>query len=337
MKQGLLIVGNQVPEDWEFRKGVETATGEKWNVRVCVINRFDGIRKYTRYLTFFLGPLQIFFRRNRYSKILSWEQFLALMIAFYCRLFHVRSCPPIYVMALIYKPKKGLIGRLFAWFVRYAVTSRYVKRIIVYSKSEVAYYSELFGVSEEKFFVEVLGIEDRPDLRCAGPDAREKYYLAPGRSNRDYDFLRSAWPEDGSTIYVVCDVETAEDAGRIRYLKNCHGDEYLRLLAGSYAVLVPLQSEKISSGQMVFLQSAMLGKPVITTWNETVGDYVEDGETGVVIEKTETALCRALEALDDPDRYQQMSRRAREVFLSRFSLFDMGKRVGARITGDLSE
>ena len=161
-KKRLLVVGNVVPQDWEFHRGVEAATGKPWDVQVNVINRYDGLHRFTRYLTYLFAPLRLFFIRNRYEKIVYWEQFLGLVLVFYCRLFHVKKCPEISIMALIYKPKGGLIGKVFAWFVRYAVTSEHVRRIIVYSQSEVEYYSGLFGVPKGKFVAETLGQADRP-------------------------------------------------------------------------------------------------------------------------------------------------------------------------------
>lgn len=328
-KKRLLLVGNRVPEDWEFRRGVEAETGCPWEVKTSIINEYNGLKKYTRYLTYFTAPLRLFLERNRYETIVSWEQFLGLMIAFYCRLFHVRNCPKLYVMALIYKPKPGLIGKLFAWFVRYAVSSKYVTKIIVYSQSEVPYYANLFGVSEDRFAMELLGVADEPELRKEQRSPQGKrYYLAAGRSNRDYDFLRAAWPRDREEMVVVCDMEKSADSHNIRYEKDCHGADYLRLLAGAYAVVVPLKSERISSGQLVFLQSALMGKPVIATENDTVGDYIEQGVTGLIIPKKAEALREALERLDDPEYYAAVSQAARETYETRFSLFGLGRRVG---------
>ena len=218
----LILVGNEVTEDWEFRRGVEAATGENWDVCTCVINKYDGLKKYTRYLNYFFGPLRLFFKRKRYKKIISWEQFLGLILVFYMRIFHVKKFPEITIMALIYKPKRGFIGRVFEWFVRYTLSSRYIKQIIVYSKSEIEYYSGLFNIPKEKFRAETLGIADWAKARGeeGQPEKKynniEKYYISAGRSNRDYAFLRQAWPKDREKLYIVCDVEKSEDTENIR-------------------------------------------------------------------------------------------------------------------------
>ena len=70
-KKRLLVVGNEVAQDWDFRQGVEAFTGKPWDITVGVINRFDGLHKYTRYLTYLLKPLKLFFVRNKYEKIIT--------------------------------------------------------------------------------------------------------------------------------------------------------------------------------------------------------------------------------------------------------------------------
>ncbi|MBQ9719932.1 MAG: glycosyltransferase family 4 protein [Oscillospiraceae bacterium] len=325
----LILIGNRVPKDWDFQKGVEAATGQPWDVAVHVINEVTGVKKYTRFFTYFAGPFALFLKRRQYDKIVSWEQFLALVFAFYERLFHVKTHPELTVMGFIYKPKRGLVGRVFAWFVRSTVSSEYVNRLVVYGASEIPYYSSLFNTPEEKFTAEILGQADRRDLLAQPRNPKAgKYYLAAGRSNRDYAFLRAAWPKTREPLTVVCDVEKAEDASNIHYEKNCHGDAYLRLLAGAYVSIVPLVSEKFSSGQLVFLHSAMLGKPVIVTRNDAAYDYVDHGVTGFVIDKTPEALEEALRRLDDPAVYARMSANARRAFEERFSLYELGRRIG---------
>lgn len=328
-KKHLIVAGNAVPENWDFRRGMEDATGQKWDVMRCCINEYGGVKKYTRYLKYAFFPFYLLAVRGRYDVIVSWEQFFGLVMAFYLRLFHARSCPPIDVMTFIYRPKKGAVGKVYEKFVRSAVTSRYIRKIYVFGQSEIEHYMQLFGLPREKFVAETLGIEDVAAKIEALPPARtDRFYLSAGRSNRDYDFLRSVWAKRDDPLCIVCDVETAEDTEHIHYEKACHGPEYLRLLADCYAVVVPLKSEDFSSGQLVVLQAAMLGKPIVVTQNDTIRDYVDDGVTGFIIEKTPQALEEALRKLNDPALYARMSQAARAKFDAAFSLYELGRRVG---------
>lgn len=71
----------------------------------------------------------------------------------------------------------------------------------------------------------------------------------------------------------------------------------MRKLGNCYAVILPLDDENISSGQLVILQAIMLGKPAIVTRNRTVTDYIIDGYNGYVIEKNEESLIKMIKKL----------------------------------------
>lgn len=331
MKQSIILAGSNVSEEnWGFLKGVQDATGKKWHVKKCITNNFAGINRITRYIKFFLMPGVLFFKKNKYDEILSWQQFFGLILACYFRLFHVKNAPKLDIMTFIYKPKKGIAGRIYFSFAKYAVTSKYIRHIYVYSKSEINYYSDIFSVPKDIFRAVKLGIEDSRD-RFTNIKTGEIYHIAPGRSNRDYDFLRAAWPEDAEPLYIVCDIEKSKSKDNITVLNDCFGDEYLRLLANAKTVVVPLLDENLSSGQLVFLQAAMMGKPVITTYNSTVQDYVIDGVTGLVIDKSKDSLAKALSLLDVEETYRKISVAARTHFESEFSLYRLGVCVGNQL------
>ena len=73
----------------------------------------------------------------RYSgkTLLCWQQFYGIAIAFFCRLFHLKKRFRLVIMTFIYKPRSGFAGRLFERFVRYAVTSDAVDRILLTTRA----------------------------------------------------------------------------------------------------------------------------------------------------------------------------------------------------------
>lgn len=73
--------------------------------------------------------------------VLCWQQFYGIAIAFFQRMFHMKKRYKLVIMTFIYKEKRGLAGKLFYRFVRYAVTSRYVDKIILTTQSEKPMYS----------------------------------------------------------------------------------------------------------------------------------------------------------------------------------------------------
>lgn len=325
-KKNAILVDFDVSDNWEFLDALETSTGEKWVVEKSISNRNHGgiLQKLIRYAKYFLTPFKVFLHRNEYSRVLGWQQFYGLILAFYCHLFKVTNAPDITVMTFIYKPKHSLIGGRYRKFVHYCVTSPYIKQIIVFSDKEKKHYAELLGVPECKFVNVRLGIEDSTDrISAKNP---ERFYLAAGRSNRDYSFLLSVWDFE-EPLKIVCDsLNEHSENTKVEILRNCHGDDYLNLLSHCYAVIIPLQDTNISSGQLVVLQAMMYGKPIIVTENDSVLDYIVDGEDGYIIRKDADELKCALEKVNQ--NYPYLSKCSREHFMNKFSLYQEGISIG---------
>ena len=365
--KNVVLTDFAIGHDWEFLGGLREGSGAEWDVEFCVSSKlFGSVWNKVKRMSIYVGfPFRLFLRREDYGTIVAWQQFYGILLAFYCRFFHVRKAPDIYILPLIYKEKKGLAGRIYRWFMRYSLGSSCVKGIFVYSEHEAAYYAEQLQLPEDKFLQETLGIEDRyrevwdrirqkegegssgvktsADIRevlATGEQRKAErkesgsYYLSAGRSNRDYDFLVRSWPE-GEHLHIVCDnglqTGNGEKGADIQVLTHCYQEEFLAEIANCRAVVIPLQNENISSGQLVILQALMMGKPVIVTRNAAIGDYIRDGENGYVIAKSADQLQQAMERLQDPSRYEMMCRNARSSFMADYSQKEMGKRIGRRI------
>lgn len=326
--ENVILVDFEPSDNWNFKEAIENATNKKWTVIKAVSNRNHGtkLQKLIRYSKYFVFPFKIFLKRKKYASVLAWQQFYGLILAFYFKVFGVKRAPDITVMTFIYKEKKSFVGKIYAKFMNCVVRSGYIKKFIVFSNSEREYYANVFQVPLEKFVVEVLGLEDECAIIGAG-NSEEKYFLAAGRSNRDYEFLRDAW-SDKNNLKIVCDTCKDTDTTHIKYLKNCYHKEFMQELSNCYAVIIPLQDEKISSGQLVILQAMMLKKPVIVTRNDTVKDYIVDGVDGIIIEKDRKALEAAINKLQEPEVYNTIAENARKSFEEKFSLYAMGLRIG---------
>lgn len=192
-KENVILIDYDAPNDWEFHKAIEKATGNKWRVYKAVSNENHGgvLQKFIRYAKYFLVPMKIAKDHKNYNKVLAWQQFYGLILAFYFRMFRVKNAPEIVVLTFIYKPKKSFVGKVYDKFMRYIVTSGYIKYFVVFSESEKKRYADYFDAPEARFVFETLGYEDKTqEVPICNPD---NVYLAAGRSNRDYKFLVDAW------------------------------------------------------------------------------------------------------------------------------------------------
>lgn len=335
MSKNVILADYDVDDNWDFKIAIERSTGEKWTIIKSVTNRYQGnaVKVMIRYIRSFTFAFRRFLKRNKYNKVFAWQQFYGLILAFYCRLFKVKKYPDIYIMTFIYKPKKS---KLFNKLIRYSATSKYIKKLIVLSESEKKYYSELLGISEDKFFCTRIGVTDVSKKVTIKNDS-EKYYLSVGRSNRDYAFLRENWKKEYGKLVIICDSYDQPEKDGIVCLRNCYGADYMDMVANCYADIVSLDDPNISSGSLSFLQAMMLSKPTIVTENKTVHDYIVNGENGFVIPKEASALDNAIKKLDDPAIYKAVTERARADYENKFSEFALGDHLGKMIKAESND
>ena len=328
-KENVILIDYDAPNDWEFHKAIEKATGNKWRVYKAVSNENHGgvLQKFIRYAKYFLVPMKIAKDHKNYNKVLAWQQFYGLILAFYFRMFRIKNAPEIVVLTFIYKPKKSFVGKVYDKFMRYIVTSGYIKYFVVFSESEKKRYADCFDAPEARFVFETLGYEDKTqEVPICNPD---NVYLAAGRSNRDYKFLVDAWSKRKEHLKIICDTLSLKSVpDNIEILADCHDNDFFRELAKCKAVIVPLEDTHISSGQLVIIQAMMYGKPVVVTENDTVKDYVDTGRTGAVIKKTEKDLSAAIAALSNEAYYEEMSAAERRQYENKFSVYAMGTAIG---------
>lgn len=330
MARHVIIADFKKRDKWDFQNAIERETFRSWDVLYYQTNQYHGskIKILFRYVMYFIFSFKVFLVRNRYDQIVAWQQFYGLILAFFCRFFHVKVAPEIYIMTFIYKPKTPLYRN----FIRYIVSSDYITKLIVLSDEEKKYYANLFDISEDKFHCTRIGVADQssefpPDLN------KKKYYLSVGRSNRDYKFLRNAWKKEYGELIIICDSYREEQKEGITVLEKCHGDEYLRYVSNCYAQVIALEDENISSGSLSFLQAMMLSKPTIVTENKTVHDYIESERTGIIIEKTSLALSSAIAYLENESKYKAMCLEVRQEYISKYSEDSLGIDISRLLNG----
>ena len=161
MKKNCILVDFNVPDNWNFKLALEETMKTKWETLSCITNRLHGnkIKNCFRYIKYFVFSFKIFMN--------------GLLLVFYCRLFKVKKVPDIYIMTFIYKPKKN---KLYNKMIKYIVTSKYIKKLVVLSKSEQDYYSKIFNIDRNLFCVINIGVCDISS-KVKKQENEEKYYL----------------------------------------------------------------------------------------------------------------------------------------------------------------
>lgn len=185
-------------------------------------------------------------------------------------------------MTFIYKPKHGLVGKIYHWLFKSAVTSRNVDNIFVFSETEVSHYAEIFPEAKDKFHFVTLGIpmdyNDYTDCTLSADD----YYFATGFSNRDYDFLIKVFDGIPQQLTIACPTIKQTVADNITILRDCFGIQMKKQMFNSRAVLIPLKDLNVSSGQLVFIYAMQMGKPVIITDSRPTHTYLSEENAFII-------------------------------------------------------
>lgn len=332
-RQNCIFLDTKENDSLELANEIRRSSGidwkiKSWNNAGLEKGRFGHIR---RVLLYFIHGTSIFVRRRQFNRIIAWQQFYGIIFAFLCSIFHVKKQNVLYVFTFIYKEKKGVAGRLFYRFVSRAVSSKYVDKIFVYSPSEVSFYHSIFPVHDDRFTFVPLGYTS-PLLSGNIPyDGDYPFFLAAGRSNRDYDFLLEVAKHTNAQIVIICDclAKHEEDLpANVHLYRNIWGENYCRFLDKCKAVLIPLDNPNISSGQLVMIQAMQYRKPVIATAGKALEGYLKDGVNALVAEKTiESFVGKMNSILEDENLYQSISNKGYEEYLHMYSCASFGRRL----------
>ena len=175
----------------DFIKGLEQSTGLPWKALVYTANkgRKNKLGNAVRYFKYFAFPFTVFLHRKEYDNVIGWQEFYGLLYAFYCRLFHVKKVNTLLIKNFIYKPKKGIVGKIYFRFMNYIVKSKYVDVFVCSSQTFCDYCAKVFDEPSDRFVFLPFGVNDFTKKVDMTQPASNDYILSLGRSNRDWDFL----------------------------------------------------------------------------------------------------------------------------------------------------
>lgn len=334
-------------EKWkikDFKQGIEEASGEKYDIemKIC-IGRRNFINNLYRYLIYIFWPIKIFMKRKKYNTIVGWQQFFTIFLAFYCRIFSVKKINKIIICNFTYKAKKGIWGKIYRELMKFCINNVYVDYIHVPSFDYAKLISKDFCINVNKFIITPFGIEDMYNKwKHLKKDNNDKYNLAIGRSNRDYEFLINEWKKlpKKYKLYIISDNYKPKKAlpENITLLDNVVGDKQYDYIINCNTMIIPIKDGRICSGDTVLLTAMCFEKLVIITSPSTLEEmYIVNNENGIAIKKDEkTFSVEMLKILCDKENISKIGQQARESFLKNFSRKSMGTKIGEIIRNENS-
>lgn len=190
-------------------------------------------------------------------------------------------------------------------------------RFGVLSTDELDVFARTWGVPRERVVFTPFCVSIDEDT----PTADDGYLFSGGNSLRDYALLEEALVDLEVPTTVASRWTPSRSLPHLTAGPVSH-EEFVRGLARSHAMVLPMERTVRSAGQQTYLNAMVLRKPVIVTDGPGVRDYIRDGETGIIVPPEAGALREAIADVFDParaDHYRAMGERARADVLDRFA------------------
>lgn len=316
----------QPPKEWEFLRVLQ----QNFDADVCFgqapksfHSQFEKIIGLWR--TYVLTAVRALFKSGRYDFVYAWHAVIGLVFAAFCRFFRLRNVR--IVVAQLIVPRKGdsLAQRIKQAFTRYAL--KRVELVIAYSSVEVEQFEKAYANGFTRFVFTPLGI-DLPSVDSVRDDG---YVFSGGRSNRDYQTLIEAVRSVDAPIHIAAqrfNLRNAETPPNVIVHYNAFGEAFERLLAAAALVVIPLDRDDESSGQLVLLQAMALGKAIVVTENRGLADYCQPGKTVVVAPPHDPRALREriVRLLANAKERARLGEAARE-YVQQFTLHNQAERV----------
>lgn len=233
-----------------------------------------------------------FFRASRnYDALLTGSERPALLVALMQKVIRRdRRVPHVFLECMWTLPQVRVARWKRRLLLRWVAEA--TDRIVVYARHQIDGYSNLLGISKEKFaFIHSHStLYDKAYATAAGD-----YIFVGGYTNRDYPTLLEA--VRGLPYRTVICVGSKRILGQdiptnVEVFENLGEDDFNRRMAASAFVVVPLRAGVLEMGGRQVFQNAMtMGKAVIVT-DTTATDYITNNITGLLVPPECPALLR---------------------------------------------
>ena len=236
-----------------------------------------------------------------------------------------RYRPVIVLTGDTWEPKPGLRHLVNRLVVKLA--DRAISRYTVVSTDELHIFPHAWGVAEAKMRFCPWGVtardhDDETDTFATPPG---DYIFVGGNTYRDYEPLLAAARQLPGYHFLMA---TACLSGRADLppnitVRSVRYSEFMVLMRSAAVVIAPIRlGLRRTAGLLTLLNAMWLGKPTIVTDALGARDYIQDGETGLIVDGTPESYVEALRWMLDPgnrDQVTSLCARAHRVVSEQFT------------------
>jgi glycosyltransferase involved in cell wall biosynthesis len=332
----LCLIDNKIkPGDRWLWKYLPSNTDElDFVVATGVVDQFKKWGKLINYYPAFMrSGLRAFLktRKTSYDLVVAWGGQNGFSYAL-LRSLVGQTHPPLIILSF---NLQGILSH-FLGLARFGMRS--VSRVVVFTPSEVEKYQKLLSLPPGAISYCPHGWYDPMhwyvprEMHNSNPAQNGKFIFTSGRSYRDYETLAGA--VEGTEVCVKVSSRPFNLAG-FNLPKNMESMGWLdkRVLldylheANFY--VVPLQPITFAGGDSSLLQAMSFSKAVVATRAPSTETYIEDGQTGLLVEPGDIEGMRKaiLHLWRNPDEAIRMGKEARRRFEANHSMEKLAERV----------
>lgn len=200
------------------------------------------------------------------------------------------------------------------------------ERYVVFSKWEQILYSKSLGIPASKLLYMPWGSWGEAEGQVT-PDAtiRGDYYFSGGASNRDYLSLVEVFRGRPDELVIVCSPSKNSELFSVAIPPNItvytdiDSKKFNELVRAAKACILILKHNTGASGQDVLLRYMRQAKVIIASNTAVVREYIENHESGILIEEPLKELPGVMNRLDGEPELGMLGNAARSQFLGKFS------------------
>jgi len=240
-------------------------------------NKLHNIEKKIKF--YILQAILACKKAQLYDVVISHGAQSGLVYALLCQLRR-RKHRPLHIIIDIGAINGGRSKKIETTIIRWALKSH--PAIIYHASIQQKYYETTYkGLIKKSLFIP-FGVSTEEFYPLNLPPAN--YVLSFGYSKRDYPTLLDAWKgiETSTKLYIIGDT-SIENNNNIVSLPKSSIITLKQYIAESLFIVIPLPVFNYSYGQMSFLQSMAMGKPVIVTKTPSSIDYLQNAQGAFLV------------------------------------------------------
>ena len=310
---------NTPPHEIESLLNKTKLPGYEWSFYNCLAKNYAGTGVVNRYISYFFGVIHIVKNKKKYDNIIIWQQMVGLML---CLLPKFYSKPKIIITTLLYSPNRVKAGSFRLFLLKNALKK--ADALLYFSDAMAQDVITVYPRYASKIFNTYLPFtnvgKSTWDLKLKSDTVKYNSVFSGGLSDRDFDTVIKAFTGTDVPVTIACtNLHVFKNPELItrnfRIVRGVSEMEYHSLVLSSGFVVIALESEYSSCGQLLFTFCMKNGIPIIATDCYGTRDYIINDDNGILVPvKDDRAVFEAYKKLTNNVEFRQkLVERSKEI------------------------